>query len=281
MENSRECGFTAHASSTRDRACLSSLSSLFRSFIFEIICAIDMTFEAELQRQYYAQTASHYDAMHLTCDREHDLALHLLAGYIDFYQIGSVLDVGAGTGRTILWLKQRFPNLVVKGIEPVAALREQGYQKGLLPEDLLDEDAYALPFTDNSFDLVCEFAVLHHVRHPNRMIREMSRVAKRMIGISDCNFMGQGSFALRLMKYLIFSLGLWELADWIKTKGKGYTLSEGDGLAYSYSIYQSLPSIRQSWRTFRLTTTGGDSDRLLGQWLTAAHLLLIATGKKS
>ena len=67
--------------------------------------------EVELQRQYYAQTAKNYDAMHLTHDLEHTLALHLLASYIEFYQIRSVLDVGAGTGRALLWLKQRFPDL--------------------------------------------------------------------------------------------------------------------------------------------------------------------------
>jgi ubiquinone/menaquinone biosynthesis C-methylase UbiE len=61
--------------------------------------------EAELQRHYYSQTAAEYDEMHLLPQDEHTLALHLLGAYIDFYDIKSVLDVGAGTGRTILWLK--------------------------------------------------------------------------------------------------------------------------------------------------------------------------------
>ncbi len=239
-----------------------------------------MTKEIEIQRQYYAQTAISYDEMHLDKDQEHVLALHLLAGYIQFYQIRSVLDVGAGTGRTVLWLKNRFPDLVVKGIEPVAALREQGYKKGIPPEDLIDGDAYQLAFPDNSFDLVCEFATLHHVKEPEKMIQEMSRVASQMVGISDCNFMGQGSLALRFLKYGIFSLGLWSIADWIKTKGKGYTISEGDGLAYSYSVYQSLKTLRQVWKTLRITSTGGTSDTRLGPIISAGHLLLIARNKK-
>lgn len=240
-----------------------------------------MTKEVEIQRQYYAQTASFYDEMHLAKDQEQILALHLLAGYIEFYQIRSVLDVGAGTGRTVLWLKNRFPELVVKGIEPVTALREQGYKKGILPEDLLDGDAYKLPFPENSFELVCEFAVLHHVREPEKMIREMSRVASKMVCISDCNFMGQGSSLLRLLKYAIFSLSLWPVADWIKTKGKGYSISEGDGLAYSYSVYQNLPALRQFWKTLRITATGGDSDTRLAQIISVGQLLLIGLGKKS
>lgn len=238
-----------------------------------------MTQEIELQRLYYAQTASSYDEMHLDKDQEHVLALHLLAGYIEFYQIRSVLDVGAGTGRTVLWLKNRFPNLIVKGIEPVAALREQGYQKGISPEDLIDGDAYQLPFPENSFDLVCEFAVLHHVKEPEKMIREMSRVASKMVSISDCNFMGQGCFPLRLLKYAIFSLGFWRLADWIKTKGKGYTISDDDGLAYSYSVYQSWKTLKNFWKTLRITSTEGASDNCFGSIISAGQVLLIAVNK--
>jgi ubiquinone/menaquinone biosynthesis C-methylase UbiE len=238
-----------------------------------------MTKEIEIQRQYYAQTAISYDEMHLDKDQEHVLALHLLAGYIEFYQIRSVLDVGAGTGRTLLWLKNRFPDLIIKGIEPVAALREQGYEKGISPENLIDGDAYQLPFTENSFDLVCEFAVLHHVREPEKMIREMSRVASKMVCISDCNFIGQGSLPLRLLKYAIFSLGLWPVADQIKTKGKGYTISESDGLAYSYSVYQSFCTLQKIWKTLRTISTKGASDGWFGSIISAEQLLLIALNK--
>jgi len=105
----------------------------------------------------------------LDSDTEHNLALHLLAAYIEFYNIQTVLDVGAGTGRTVHWLKNRFPNLVVKGIEPVDALREQGYKKGITNQDLIEGNAYQLPFPDNTFDLVCEFAILHHLKNSNRI----------------------------------------------------------------------------------------------------------------
>jgi ubiquinone/menaquinone biosynthesis C-methylase UbiE len=194
------------------------------------------------------------------------------------------LDVGAGTGRTVIWLKNRFPELKIIGIEPVAELRQQGYKKGLSPEDLLDGDAYQLSFSDNSFDLVCEFAVLHHLKQPERAINEMNRVAAKMICISDSNFMGQGSLPVRLLKYLIFSLGLWPVANWIKTKGKGYTVSEEDGLAYSYSVYQSLPNIRQAFQKLRIMTTNDHYVKKishLGQILTASTVLLIGLEKKN
>src|ERR1035441_7036703 len=100
--------------------------------------------EIDLQRNYYAKTATQYDDMHDLEDKPHLLALHLLAGYIEFHGIRSVLDVGAGTGRAMLWLHRRFPELVVKGIEPVQALREVGFAKGISRGDLVPGDAYSL-----------------------------------------------------------------------------------------------------------------------------------------
>jgi SAM-dependent methyltransferase len=134
----------------------------------------------------------------------------------------------------MLWLQQRFPTLTIKGIEPVEELRKQGFAKSISSEDLLPGDVYELGFPDNQFDLVCEFAVLHHVRKLQRAICEMSRVAARMICISDCNFLGQGSLLLRWIKAGIFFFGLWPLANWLKMRRKGYTFSQGDGLAYRY-----------------------------------------------
>jgi len=76
---------------------------------------------------------------------------------------------------------------------------------------------------------------LHHIRKPALAVAEMLRVATKAIFLSDSNNFGHGSPLGRSIKQTIDLLGLWPLADWIKTKGKGYTISEGDGLAYSYS----------------------------------------------
>jgi ubiquinone/menaquinone biosynthesis C-methylase UbiE len=231
----------------------------------------------ELQRRYYAETAVQYDDMHV--EPEHELALLLLGAFIERCGISSVLDVGAGTGRAMVWLKRRFPDLVVKGVEPVESLRCQAYAKGVSPNDLIAGDAYALPFEDDSFDLVVEFAVLHHVSSPNRVVIEMSRVASRMVCISDCNFLGQGSRGLRVLKYLIYLLGLWPAANWIKTAGKGYTFSEGDGVAYSYSVYQSLKVLRKRWKDIRIVRTSNACNRPYATILSAGHVILIGTNR--
>ena len=237
--------------------------------------------EVKIQRNYYAQTALRYDEMHGSGEVAHMLALHLLASYIRFYHISSILDVGAGTGRAMIWLQRHFPELTIKGIEPVEGLRSQAFAKGISNLDLLPGNVYALDFPDEQFDMVCEFAMLHHVSEPRRAISEMSRVAARMVCISDCNFIGQGNLPLRWSKAGLFFSGLWPLANWIKTRGKGYTFSQGDGLAYSYSVFQDVPALRNSWRTLRIVSTEGISDATVpGPILTASQLLLVATDKQ-
>ena len=81
-----------------------------------------------------------------------------------------------------------------------------------------------------------------------KAVSEMLRVTKKGIFISDCNNFGQGSFISRSAKQVINKLGLWKVFDIIKTKGKGYTLSEGDGLAYSYSVFNDYNLIKKKCR---------------------------------
>lgn len=233
-----------------------------------------MTNAVTRQRAYYEETAAGYDTAHV--EREHIVALHLLAEYIELANVRSVLDVGAGTGRAMRFLKSRFPELTIKGIEPVQALRIRGHAQGIPIEDLIEGDGANLPFANRSFDLVCEFAVLHHVRRPETVVAEMSRVANKMLAISDANFMGQGPSWLRRLKLMIWKSGLWRIADLIKTRGKGYTYSDGDGIAYSYSVFQNLSQIRKSWSDVSIIATSPNIDRLAHPLTGAAHVLLIA-----
>ena len=111
--------------------------------------------QPELQRQYYAETATRYEAVHLHDRDEHTFALNFLVAGLDFYGIKSVLDVGSGTGRAIRYLKLHRPEIVANGIEPVAELRQIAYSHGISQEDLVYGDATNLGYQDKQFDLVC------------------------------------------------------------------------------------------------------------------------------
>jgi ubiquinone/menaquinone biosynthesis C-methylase UbiE len=227
---------------------------------------------SEIQRQYYARTADRYDAMHVHSDDEHYFGLGVMLAAVDYLGIESVLDIGSGTGRALAYVKRARPDLRVKGVEPVAELREMGYRNGIDREDLTDGDALALPFGDGAFDLVCEYGVLHHIRTPRRAVAEMLRVAKRAVFIADSNNFGQGSALGRFVKQLFNAIGLWPLVNLIKTRGRGYSISEGDGLAYSYSVFNDYAQVRALCRSVHLVNTRDAGTNL---YRTASHVALL------
>jgi SAM-dependent methyltransferase len=211
--------------------------------------------EVEIQRQYYRETASDYNRMHVSDRDEHFFALSFLASALDYLEAKTVLDVGSGTGRALTYLKQRKPDVRIVGVEPVKELREIGYANGLLPAELVDGDATRLQFQEDEFDVACEFGVLHHIKRPELVVAEMLRVARKAIFISDSNNFGQGSYLARSVKQLLNLLGLWKAADFLKTRGKGYTVSEGDGLAYSYSVFNNYKQIERSCKSVHIFNT--------------------------
>jgi ubiquinone/menaquinone biosynthesis C-methylase UbiE len=85
-------------------------------------------------------------------------------------------------------------------------LRKKGFK--IVPLDihnlsLADEikpylyDGEKIPFKDNSFDTALILTVLHHTSHPKEIIKEVMRVAKRIIIIEEI-------YRSRLQKYLTF-----------------------------------------------------------------------------
>jgi ubiquinone/menaquinone biosynthesis C-methylase UbiE len=194
-----------------------------------------------LQRQYYAETAAEYDAMHAREGDDNPRNLRWVRALIRMVDARSVLDVGAGTGRGVRHLLDNMPGLLVRGIEPVAERIQQAVQmKGIPKGVILQGVGEALPFEDASIDVVCCFGMLHHVPKPNSVVREMLRVARKAVVIVDGNRFGQGSWPLRLLKFALYKAGLWGFVNYLKTAGKGYTWTEGDGVLFSYSVYDSL-----------------------------------------
>lgn len=226
----------------------------------------------EIQRDYYLRTADRYADRHIHPKDKQFFAAGFMAAALDYYGIRSVLDVGSGTGRIISFVKRTCPDIRVIGIEPVPELREQGYRNNLSPDELIPGDVLDLPFDDGRFDLVCAFALMHHIPAPREAITEMLRVAKKGIFISDGNNFGHGSLPVRSFKQLLNAIGLWKMADWIKTKGKGYTLSEGDGLAYSYSVFNNYSQIKSQCEAIHILNCAGMG---VNPYRSAGHVALL------
>jgi hypothetical protein len=105
----------------------------------------------------------------------------------------------------------------------------------------------------------------------------MMRVARRAVFLSDSNRFGQGAMPSRLLKLVLAKCGLWPMANFLKTGGTGYTLSAGDGLSYSYSVFDSLEQLQQWADRVVLVPTGQPE---VYSWyaplLTSSHVLLCA-----
>lgn len=100
---------------------------------------------------------------------------HLRAGL-------TLLDVGCGPGTITADLAGLVAPGTVTAIEPVAAAlelaRDEAARRAITGIEFAVADVHALPFADDSFDVVHAHQVLQHVADPVRALREMRRVCR-------------------------------------------------------------------------------------------------------
>lgn len=235
-----------------------------------------------IQRRYYADTAAQYEEMHGAEGSADPLHMDFVIAMLRMLRVRTVLDVGTASGRTLRTFKTALPDLFACGIEPVRALLDQAVVRGISENgSLIQGKGDALPFADASFEAVCEFAILHHVSDPRIVVGEMLRVAKKVVIISDSNRFGQGPMFLRIVKLVLWKLRLWSAFNYLRTFGKGYQITKGDGLSYSYSVYDSVDQIaRWADHVFVISTEKNKSHTWLHPLLTSGGVILCATRER-
>ncbi len=133
------------------------------------------------------QDARSYDHWLLKCKNRFaaDLESRLMLGMLDPVAGESVLDIGCGTGASIIPLLDK--GLDVTGIDP------SPYMLDILSATLgnrvslyrgIAED---LPYDDNSFNHACLFTCLEFVDNPKKAMEEAFRVAKDRVFIGFLN----------------------------------------------------------------------------------------------
>jgi hypothetical protein len=64
---------------------------------------------------------------------------------------------------------------------------------------------------------------------------------------------------MRIIKQTINYLKLWPLANYLKTFGRSYVITEGDGLSHShshsYSVFNNYDQIRKGYKAVHLINT--------------------------
>jgi ubiquinone/menaquinone biosynthesis C-methylase UbiE len=97
---------------------------------------------------------------------------------------GRVLDIGTGSGRLAIELaKAGGCNFDIAALDisenMLKKARENAARCGVVDRiEFVSGTAAALPFPDNSFDLVISYASLHHWFHPEAVFREIARVTR-------------------------------------------------------------------------------------------------------
>ncbi len=103
----------------------------------------------------------------------------------------SILDVGCGNG-IFTYSLSKLGN--VSGIDLSRKMLSRNPIR-----NLVEATSEKLPFENNSFDLVFEANLLHHVLSPSRTIKEMNRVSKQFIALIEPNCINPMMFFFSLL----------------------------------------------------------------------------------
>jgi SAM-dependent methyltransferase len=226
------------------------------------------------QADYYRRTAERYDELHTVREDEHSAALRHIAAYLHWIGAHTALDTGCGTGRAIRFLRSALPHMHVCGNDPSPDLLSVAVERyGVPAADLRCAASERLPYPDGSFDAVIETGMLHHVPRPELVVAEMLRVARLAVFISDDNTYGVGSATRRLAKLALHRAGLLEGVNRRRRGGRAWQYSEGDGITWSYSVFDSLPQIQKACASVIVIPTAPEPAPLL-PLLQSSHCLV-------
>lgn len=91
-----------------------------------------------------------------------------------------VLDVSTGAGHTALTFVPHVARVTATDLTPqmLDTARQLAGERGITNIEFKPADTHALPFADNTFDLVTNRIALHHYSDARKAVAEMARVCK-------------------------------------------------------------------------------------------------------
>ena len=180
--------------------------------------------------------------------------LKLMSERLSFNQVQTVLDVGCGVGHWGQLLARVLPKSVqLTGVDREESSLDQARERVKTQElsaQYLYGDVTALPFVDNTFDMVTCQTVLIHLKNPQAGLKEMLRVLKPggLLLVTEPNNMANRMIASNLTN----DLSIDEVMDRLKfgltiergkkTLGLGFN-SEGD-LISGYLSQMNVQDLR-------------------------------------
>jgi SAM-dependent methyltransferase len=129
--------------------------------------------DAARQAQYWETDSAHRPPRHPVVAGFARQRWRHIERTVDLSDVRTALDVGAGSGFSSLYAPAHIDVTATDGSLKMLA-QHPGEKKVIA-------DAMRLPFFDRSFDLVFCWELLHHVDEPWRVLKEMARVARRLV----------------------------------------------------------------------------------------------------
>lgn len=190
----------------------------------------------------------------------------------------NLLEIGCGLGTDLMQFARGGAQVTGIDLTPRSIeLVKQRFALEGLPVDARVADAERLPFSDESFDVVYSFGVLHHTPNTQRAIHEVHRVLKPG-GKIIIMLYHKNSLHVLLGAPLFSLLGRWKrreqsvIEDWIRIYdgadnplGKAYTQSDARKM---FSQYRNLQfTICDSIRGRYSKTVNAINQTLFARWL--------------
>jgi SAM-dependent methyltransferase len=202
----------------------------------------------------------------------HSAIRRLLAGTVSGTGRFTLLDVGAASGDTGKIVAELYPQAAVTNLDYSAV----NLSKASHPK--LVADAFALPFSEHSFDFVLCSLFLHHFQDEQvvQLLSSMYRIARRALLVVDLERHVLPYIFLPLTRPL-FKWGQITVHDGVRSVRAAFTGSELRSLAQRAGIPD--PVVRAYRPSFRLTLSGAKSNMGAQQNSTRGRIAEPAPGR--
>ncbi len=144
--------------------------------------------EIARNHEIFAKRLALYKEQGLDRDEMHELLIRQIEG-----GVGSILEIGTGRGHLTILLAHLLKRIVSIDTDAegqrIARLNAAYYNR-LDRIEFITADAAHCGFPNGCFDAVVSAFTFHHLEYPFDVLREMARVAKRQIVLSDFNAEG-------------------------------------------------------------------------------------------
>lgn len=138
--------------------------------------------DAEYQHQFWAGNKNARGCDHPVVECFARQRIDYVKQHIDLDAVSSAFDVGCGDGFATRYFAECIQR-VEGGDVSELMLEHNPLDRRLLR--VIDAERLDLP--DDAYELVYVWEVLHHLRHPERAVREMARVSQRHVVIFEPN----------------------------------------------------------------------------------------------